>query len=103
MALDLIQARHEREIHISRKLFAIDQMLHAQLMSRAQPHGEYPLLRKLHDYYADTVMLSGELPRLQAELTRIRAKFTDPSRVHEFSRFVEQAIAEGDNLYAIAD
>ncbi|MBT2749072.1 MULTISPECIES: hypothetical protein [unclassified Lysobacter] len=103
MALDLIQARHEREIHTSRKMFAIDEMLHSQLLARAQPRGEYPLLHKLHDYYADTVLLLGELPRLQAELTRIRGKFTDPTQVHEFSRFVEQALADGDNLYATAD
>ncbi|ALN92413.1 hypothetical protein [Lysobacter gummosus] len=103
MALDLIQARHEREIHASRKLFAIDEMLHSQLLARAQPRGEYPLLHKLRDYYADSTLLLGELPRLQAELARIGAKFTDPTQVHEFSRFVEQAIADGDNLYATAD
>lgn len=103
MALDLIPARHEREIHASRRLFAIDEMLHSQLLSRAQPRGEYPLLHKLHDYYADTVLPLGELPRLHAELTRVAARFTEPSQVRELLRFVEQAIADGDNLYATAD
>ncbi|MFK3649209.1 hypothetical protein ACI2IY_12360 [Lysobacter enzymogenes] len=103
MALDLIPARHERGIHASRRLFAIDEMLHSQLMSRAQPSGDYPLLHQLHDYYADTVLLLGELPRLHAELTRVAARFTDPGQVRELLRFVEQAIADGDNLYAVAD
>lgn len=103
MALDLIQARHEREIHASRRLFALDERLHAQLFARAQPRGAYPLLHKLRDYYADTTLLLGELPRLLEELTRIAAQFTEPSQVHEFARFVEQAIADGDNLYATAD
>lgn len=102
-ALDLIQARHEREIHASRKSFAIDEAFHAQLLARAQPRGEYPLLHQLHDYYADTTPLLGELPRLAAELERVAARFAEPSRVREFSRFLAQAIADGDNLYATAD
>jgi len=103
MALDLIQARHEREIHASRKLFAIDERFHAQLLARAQPRREYPLLHKLHDYYADATLLLDELPRLREELARIGAGFTEPGQVREFARFVEQAIADGDNLYAAAD
>lgn len=103
MALDLIQARHEREIHASRKSFAIDERFHAQLLARAQPRRDYPLLHKLHDYYADTTLLLGELSRLSAELERVAVQFTDPTQVREFSRFVAQAIADGDNLYATAD
>ncbi|ROU06953.1 hypothetical protein [Lysobacter enzymogenes] len=103
MALDLIQARHEREIHLSRKLFAIDEGFHAQLFARAPSQREYPLLHKLRDYYADATLLLGELPRLHAELERLTAQFTERTQVREFSRFVAQAIADGDNLYATAD
>ena len=103
MALDLIPARHERDIHAARRLFAIDETLHAQLMTRARPHGDYPVLHKMRDYYADTVFLFGELRPLHAELTRIAGAFTDRTQVRELMRFVEQAIADGDNLYATAD
>ncbi|SDY32615.1 hypothetical protein SAMN04487939_101839 [Lysobacter sp. yr284] len=103
MALDLIQARHEREIHLSRKLFAIDESFHAQLFARAPSQREYPLLHKLRDYYADATLLLGELPRLQAELERISERFAERTQIRAFSRFVGQAIADGDNLYASAD
>ena len=103
MALDLIPARHERDIHVARRLFAIDETLHAQLMARAQPRGDYPLLHKLRDYYADTTFVLGELRPLHAELMRIAQAFSDPAQVRELTRFVEQAIADGDNLYATAD
>lgn len=103
MALDLIQARHEREAPASRKSFAIDLRFHQQLMARTLPHREYPLLRRLHDYLADAEISSGELPDLHAELKRLEARFTDPAQIREFSRFLAQAIADGDNLYAVAD
>lgn len=103
MALDLIQARHQREIHVSRKSFAIDERFHAQLLARARPSGEYPLLLKLRDYYADATLVLGELPRLRAELERIADHFTERTQIRAFARFVEQAIADGDNLYATAD
>ncbi|KRA77169.1 hypothetical protein ASD78_06150 [Lysobacter sp. Root667] len=103
MALDLIQARHEREIHASRKCFAIDETLHAQLLARALPRGEYPLLQQMRDYYADTTLLFGQLRALHAELTRVADKFGDRNQVLALSRFVEQAMADGDNLYATAD
>ena len=103
MALDLIQARHEREAPASRKSFAIEMPFHKQLMARALPHQEYPLLRRLHDYWADAEISSGELPDLHAELKRLEARFTDPAEIRGFSLFVAQAIADGANLYAIAD
>lgn len=103
MALDLIQARHEREAPASRKSFAIDLRFHQQLMARALPPQEYPLLRRLHDYLADAEVSSGELPDLHAELKRLEARFTDPAQIRELSRFVVQVIADGDNLYAVAD
>lgn len=102
MSLDLIQARHERETHLSRKSFALDQRFHAQLLARAQPHEEYPLLHRLR-YHADTAFTRGELPLLHAELERITAQFTERTQIRAVSRFVEQAIADGDNLYASAD
>ncbi|QWP79114.1 hypothetical protein J5226_12310 [Lysobacter sp. K5869] len=103
MALDLIQARHESEIHVSRKCFALDERFHAQLLARARPGREYPLLLKLRDYYADTTLLLGELPRLLAELDGMTDQFTERTQIRAFSRFVEQAIADGDNIYATAD
>lgn len=103
MALELIQARHQSEIHDSRKLFVIDERFHAQLFARATSQREYPLLHQLRDYYADATLPLGELPRLQAELERLSERFTEPSQIREFSRFLAQAIADGDNLYATAD
>ena len=103
MALDLIQARHEREAPVSRKSFAIDLPFHQQLMARALPQHEYPLLRRLHDYLADAEISSAELADLLAELTRLQTRFTDPAQIRGLSLFVAGAIADGDNLYAIAD
>lgn len=103
MALDLIQARHEREAPASRKSIAIDLPFHQQLMARALPHHEYPLLRRLHDYLADAEISSCELADLHAELKRLEARFTDPAEIRGFSLFVAQVIADGDNLYAVAD
>ncbi|ALN58868.1 hypothetical protein GLE_3524 [Lysobacter enzymogenes] len=103
MPLELIQARHQSAIHDSRKLFVVDERFHAQLFARAPSPNEYPLLHQLRDYYADATLLLGDLPRLHAELERLTAQFTERTQVREFSRFVAQAIADGDNLYATAD
>ncbi|MEI2456052.1 hypothetical protein [Lysobacter firmicutimachus] len=103
MTLDLVQARHEREALTSRKSFAIELLFHRQLMARALPHEAYPLLLRLRDYGADAAWSSAELPVLQAELTRLQTRFTDPADIRRLSLFVAQALADGDNLYAIAD
>ncbi|RDZ29092.1 hypothetical protein [Lysobacter silvisoli] len=102
MALDLIPARHERDIHAAQRRFAIDQALHAQLQARAQPPDDYPLLRALR-YHDDTAFPLAELRALHAELLRVETRFTEPSQVRELLCFVERTIADGDNLYATAD
>ncbi len=70
---------------------------------RAQPHGEYPLLHTLHDHCAGAALLSGELPRLSAELDRTAARFTGRSQSGELPRLLAQAIAEGGRRYARTD
>ncbi|KRD30448.1 hypothetical protein ASE35_17155 [Lysobacter sp. Root916] len=103
MALDLIQARHDRDAPYSHRGFALDESLHAQLLAAAQPRADYPLLHKMHDYYADTTFLLGELRGLHAELARVAARCADPAQVRALQAFVEVALADGDNLYACAD
>lgn len=102
MALDLIPARHERGIHAAQRRFALDQTLHALLLARAQPPADYPLLHALR-YHDDARFQPAELRTLHAELLRVEAAFTEPGQVRELLRFVEQTIADGDNLYATAD
>lgn len=103
MALDLIQARHDRDAPYSQRSFAVDESLHAQLLAGAQPRADYPLLHKMRDYYADTTFLLGELRDLNAELARVAVRCADPAQVRALQDFVEAAFADGDNLYACAD
>lgn len=103
MALDLIQTGHDRDAPYSHRSFALDESLHAQLLAAAQPRADYPLLHKMRDYYADTTFLLGELRGLHAELARAAVRCADPAQVHALQRFVEGALADGDNLYACAD
>lgn len=103
MTLDLIQARHEREASTSRISFAIELPFHRQLLARALPDDAYPLLLRLRDYRSDAAWSCAELPDLRTELTRLQARFTDPADIRRLSLFVAQAVADGDNLYAIAD
>ena len=103
MSLDLISAQHQHQIDGTQRIFSLDEDFHARLLALAQPRTSYPLLHKMRDYYAETVFLLGELRALHAELARITSKFTDRSQARELSRFVVQAIADGDNLYATAD
>lgn len=102
MTLHLLPARNERAIDAAPAAFAIEQSFHAQLLARAQPQEHYPLLHRLR-YHDDAAFALAELPRLGAELQRIAARFAEPTQIRALSRFVEQAIADGNNLYACAD
>jgi hypothetical protein len=104
MSLDLIAAKHQREIHKMAKSFPLEEDLHEWLLSFAKPKNEFPVLHQMDDYYADTIILLGELEQLKNEVVRaVSLSHMKDSRIAKLLAFIDTAISEGNNLYAMAD
>jgi hypothetical protein len=80
---------------------------HWAIFGRLQP-ADFPLLARLGDYYEDAKWSVGELPRLEAELKRLKASAFGTQEKHlclidEALSLVQTALDCGSDLLALAD
>ncbi len=101
MALDLTIVARDRTALAT---VPIEDAVHDRLMAAA---GRAPLLRRMHDFYANARFDRTELPALRAELTAIapaiRADAELAALIARLQAFVDDAIARGADLAAYAD
>lgn len=103
MPLDLVAAEHQKKIDGTRPVFSLEEGFHAELLASAIPGKDFPVVTKISDYYADNVILFGELEDFRKELFLIAGKSGGKERFSALLSFVDKAIAERDNLYVYAD
>ena len=75
---------------------------HWELLQRATPAREYPLLQRLADYYEDASFVACEITGLRAELEKLDAKGIE-STVDRLIGFLRKAAAAGVQVDVLAD
>ncbi|MDR2033959.1 MAG: hypothetical protein LBP89_04935 [Helicobacteraceae bacterium] len=104
MALDLIARKSDKKAPCSENYFPIDIKMYDALFSMANPKKDFPILYRLEDYCKDTIIYFGELNRFKKELIKLkREKNTPAIPLSELITFIEFAISEENDLYAVAD
>ena len=102
--MDLISAKHQKEIDGTQPVFQLEEDVHELLLVAAKPRKKFPVINKIDNYYADNVILFGELDSFKKELDLI-ANNDDCKQLNikNLLIFIDKAIWGKNNLYVLAD
>ncbi len=103
MSLDLVSAKNQKQIDGTQKIYSLDEELHENILSVAQPRKSFPVIHKMQDYYADSVFLLGELKALKLEISKIKNQITNKTALTGLEKFIDIAIDDENNIYLTAD
>ncbi len=104
MALDFIATTNEKEINWSEPIYSLSEDVHKYILTLARPLSNFPMVRKIADYYVDATILFGEIKNFIMELEKlIQVSKTKSSDLLELIRFLETAWIKEQNVYVFCD
>ncbi|MFQ0993651.1 hypothetical protein ACGH6Q_01165 [Gilliamella sp. BG2] len=104
MALDFMASKNEKKIDESTPVFSFSKFDYDKLLNNAKPLSQYPIIKKIDDYYADTTILYGEIQPLIKELkSLIKTKKLHLETIIHFIDFLEKSFNDGLNIYVYCD
>ncbi|MGL4387106.1 MAG: hypothetical protein ACRCR8_06220 [Snodgrassella alvi] len=104
MALDFIASSNQKEINEKSPIFSLEKSDFDELFDKAKPLNQYLIIKKFEDYYADTIILYGEIQPLIKELeSLIKTKKLQLQSIIHFIDFLKQSFNNGFNIYTYCD
>lgn len=104
MALDFIASSNQKEIDENSPIFSLEKSDYDEFFNKAKPLNQYSIIKKLDDYYADTIILYGEIQPLIKELENlIKIKKFQPQSIIDFINFLKESFNDGLNVYINSD